>query len=164
MNILDIIVLVCLAIALIHGLSKGFISQAVALVSLVLGVWLSYKFSNLVSGWLEPYLCVSKTVLQVIAFALILIAVVIGLNLLGKALTGLVKLVMLGWLDRILGIVFALFKAALAIGLVFILMDTLYSALQASRPKFIADSVLYPSIKNLADAVFPYLKIMIFNK
>ena len=72
MNTLDIIILLCFVPALISGISKGFIEQAIALVSLVLGAWLAYRFSALVSSWLEPVLEVSETALNVISFAAIL--------------------------------------------------------------------------------------------
>ncbi len=164
MNTIDIIILICLAIALAHGLSKGFITQAVALVSLVLGVWLSFEFSNVVSCWLEPYISVSGTVLQVISFAVILIGVILALNLAGRALTGLVRLVMLGWLDRMMGIAFSLLKATLLIGVVITLFDMLNSNFALVCPEKIESSVFYKPVKDFADTVFPYLKQMIFNK
>lgn len=164
MNLIDIIILACLGIALVHGLSKGFITQAVSLVSLVLGVWLSFTFSSAVSLWLEPYLDVPGTVLQVISFAIILVAVILCLNLVGRALTGLVKLVMLGWLDKLLGIAFALLKAVLIIGLAFSLFDILNARFELIAPEKLGSSVFYKLVKDLADLMFPYLKQMIFNK
>ena len=121
----DIIILICFLPAIISGIMKGFIEQAVALVSLILGAWLAFKFSTVVSGWLQPYFEVSETVLNVISFVVIMVAVVLVLFVLGKILTGVSKLVMLGWLDRLLGLVFALLKAGLIIGILIILFDTL---------------------------------------
>ncbi|MBR4478681.1 MAG: CvpA family protein, partial [Bacteroidales bacterium] len=121
----DIIILICFLPAIISGIMKGFIEQAIALVSLILGAWLAFKFSTVVSGWLQPYFEVSETVLNVISFAVIMVAVVLVLFVLSKILTGVTKLVMLGWLDRLLGLVFALLKAGLLIGIAIILFDTL---------------------------------------
>jgi hypothetical protein len=45
-NVIDIIILICCVPALVQGFRKGFISQAVSLVSLVLGAWLAFKFSE----------------------------------------------------------------------------------------------------------------------
>ena len=164
MNVFDIIILLCFVPAIIHGLSKGFVVQAVALISLVLGAWLSFNFSIPVSEWLKSFIHASGTILQVIAFVLILAAVLVGLNILGRMLAGMVKLVMLGWLDKLLGIVFALFKTVLAVGLVIILFDTLNSKFQLVPQKTIDSSALYQPVKDVADVVFPYLKKMIFNK
>lgn len=164
MQTLDIIILICFIPAIVRGLSKGFIEQAIALVSLVLGAWLAFKFSEPMGAWLQPYLDVSETVLSVISFAAVALATVLILFLLGRLLTGLVKLVMLGWLDRILGLVFALLKAALAIGLLVILFDTLNLKFEFVDTAKLDASVLYNPIKDLAYVVFPYLKELLFKQ
>ena len=164
MDTLDIIILICFIPAIIRGLQKGFIEQAVALVSLVLGAWLAFRFSSVVSGWLHPYLEVSETVLNVISFAVIVIAVVLILFLLGRLLTGIVNLVLLGWLDRLLGLVFAILKAALIIGLAVVLFDTLNLKFEFVKAEVLDASVLYNPIKDLAYAIFPYLKELIFKQ
>ena len=79
----DIIILICFLPAIISGIMKGFIEQAVALVSLILGAWLAFKFSTVVSGWLQPYFEVSETVLNVISFVVMMVAVVLVLFVLG---------------------------------------------------------------------------------
>ncbi|HBH09665.1 MAG TPA: hypothetical protein DDX40_09745 [Rikenellaceae bacterium] len=164
MNIIDIIILLCCVPAIFRGLSKGFIAQAAALVALVLGAWMSFHFSNVVVGWLEPVMDVSPTVLQAIAFTLILLAVFLALTLAGKMLEGIVKIVMLGWLNKLLGVVFALMKVILAIGLFILLFDSVTTALGINCSKTISGSVLYTPIKDFADAFFPYMKELIFNK
>lgn len=123
MNIIDIIILLCCVPAIFRGLSKGFIAQMAALVALVLGAWMSFHFSNVVVEWLKPVMDVSPAVLQAIAFTIILLGVFFALTLAGKMLEGIVKIVMLGWLNKLLGVVFALLKVVLVIGL-FILLST----------------------------------------
>ena len=138
----DIIILICFLPAIISGIMKGFIEQAIALVSLILGAWLAFKFSTVVSGWLQPYFEVSETVLNVISFAVIMVAVVLVLFVLSKILTGVTKLVMLGWLDRLLGLVFALLKAGLLVGIAIILFDTLNVKFEFVEEKVLDESVL----------------------
>lgn len=164
METLDIIILICFIPGIIRGLQKGFIEQAVALVSLILGAWLAFHFSSLVSDWLHPYLDVSESVLNVISFGLIVIATVIILFLLGRMLTGLVNLVLLGWLDRILGLVFAILKAALIIGLVIILFDTLNVKFEFVKTEVLDASVLYNPLKDISYTIFPYLKELLFKQ
>lgn len=164
MGTLDIIILVCFAPALVRGLSKGFIEQAVALVSVILGTWLAYHFSSMVSEWLKPLLEVSETALNVISFAVIVVAVIVGLFIIGKMLTGLVKLVLLGWLDSLLGLVFALFQAGLLIGLVIIMFDTLNVQFELVDQSILDSSMLYTPIKDAAYIIFPYLKELLFKQ
>ena len=160
----DIIILICFLPAIISGIMKGFIEQAVALVSLILGAWLAFKFSTVVSGWLQPYFEVSETVLNVISFAVIMVAVVLVLFVLSKILTGVTKLVMLGWLDRLLGLVFALLKAGLLIGIAIILFDTLNVKFAFVEEKVLDESVLYAPIRDIAYVIFPYLKELLLKQ
>ncbi|MBQ1618807.1 MAG: CvpA family protein [Bacteroidales bacterium] len=160
----DIIILICFLPAIISGIMKGFIEQAIALVSLILGAWLAFKFSTVVSGWLQPYFEVSETVLNVISFAVIMVAVVLVLFVLSKILTGVTKLVMLGWLDRLLGLVFALLKAGLLIGIAIILFDTLNVKFEFVEEKVLDESVLYAPIRDIAYVIFPYLKELLLKQ
>jgi Uncharacterized membrane protein, required for colicin V production len=163
-NIIDIIILVCCIPALFHGFSKGFVSQAISLIALVLGVWLSFKFSVPFGDWLKSFADLPGTVLHIIAFALILTIVMLVLTLIGKAIEKVVKLAMLGWLNKLLGIVFALLKAVLIIGLVIIIFDAIYNLIPFVSSDTLNESVLYNPIKSIANTVFPFLKELIFNK
>ena len=90
---------ICLAASVIQGLVKGFTDQIIALVSIILGTWAAFKFSDLVCGWAGPYLHMSGQVLHVIVFILMIIAVIVVMHLLGKVIKTSIKFVMLGWLD-----------------------------------------------------------------
>ena len=163
-NVVDIIILICCVPALVQGFRKGFISQAVSLVSLVLGAWLAFKFSEPVGEWLKSFADVNGVILQVLSFSLIFLVVYLILLLLGKLAQNLVKVVMLGWLDKLLGMTFALLKMLLALGLVIICIDAINSTLSLIPSETLDDSVLYHPIKSAADVVFPYLKELIFHK
>jgi len=163
-NIIDIIIVCCCVPAVIHGLSKGFVSQAFSLVALILGVWLSFKFSNAVGEWLVTYIDLPSTVIHVIAFALIMLVVMLITHLAGKAVEGVLKVVMLGWLNKLLGIVFALLKAVLIIGLVIILFEAINNTFPIVPSKTMEESIFYGPVKDLANLIFPYLKELIFKK
>lgn len=164
MNVIDIIILLCCVPAIFRGLSKGFIAQVAALVALVLGAWMSFHFSNAVVEWLKPAVDVSPAVLQALAFTLILVVVFLALTMAGKMLEGVVKIVMLGWLNKLLGVVFSLLKVLLAIGLFILVFDSVTNALEIDCSKTTGGSVFYSPIKEAADVFFPYMKELIFNK
>ena len=164
MNILDIIILICLVPAIIQGIRKGFISQAISIISLIAGVWASAKFANAVGVWLAQYITASEQALKLTAFALILLAVFLVLGLIGKALDGIIKLIMLGWLNRLLGVAFSLAKCILGLGLLAMVFNSLNASFDLVKPEVLSDSVLYPIIKDIADNVFPYLKSLLSLK
>ena len=158
MNILDIILLICFVPAIIQGLRKGFISQAISLISIILGVWASSRFSAIISEWIAQYISASDQVLKIISFTLILIAVFIILGLVGKLLEGIFKLVTLGWVNRVLGLVFALAKAFIIVGILIMVFNSLNDTFELVKPSVMKDSVLYPYINQATNEIFPYIK------
>ena len=164
MATLDIILLICFIPGIIRGISKGFLEQALSLAGIVLSVWAAFKFSALVCGWLKPYLSLSETTLNVVAFALILIAVSIVVLLVAKLLTKVLEMSMLGWLDKILGLAFALVVNGLLLGVFIILFDTLNLKFGFVKPEVLDGSVVYTTLRDFCYLVFPYLKAFFFKQ
>lgn len=162
MSPVDIVLILCFLPSIKTGLTRGFVSQAAAIISLILGVWLSFRFSTAVSAWLGTYIEVSPQVLQVIAFVLIIILVILLLQLIAKIVSGILDLVLLGWADRLLGFVFALLKGALVIGVVIMLFNTINNLYTFVPEEVLGASVLYPPLKMFAYTVFPYFKELLF--
>lgn len=162
MSIIDIILLICFVPAVINGIRKGFISQVISIVSIIAGVWVSYEFSTIVAEWVGQYIQASENVLHLVAFALIMVGVFLLLALLARLIEGLVNFVMLGWLNKLLGVVFALIKSGLIIGLVIMAFNSLNNNFHLVDDQLLADSILYTPLKDIAYTVFPYLKSMIF--
>ena len=162
MNILDIILLICFIPALVQGIRKGFIAQAISIISIIVGIWASARFADVVAGWVAQYITASEQVMKVVAFALILIVVFFLLGLIGKMLEGIFNFVLLGWLNKLLGVVFALLKTALIVGLVIMAFSSLNDTFSLVKPETLSQSVLYSPLKNTANDVFPYLRDIIF--
>ncbi len=161
MNILDIILLICFIPALVQGIRKGFIAQAISIISIIVGIWASARFADVVAAWVAQYITASEQVMKVVAFALILIVVFFLLGLLGKALEGIFNFVLLGWLNKLLGVVFALLKTALIVGLVIMAFSSLNDTFHLVKEEVLNESVLYPPLKKVAFDVFPYIKDML---
>lgn len=161
MNILDIILLICFIPALIQGIRKGFIAQAISIISIIVGIWASARFADVVAAWVAQYITASEQVMKIVAFALILIVVFFLLGLIGKALEGVFNFVLLGWLNKLLGVFFALLKTALIVGLVIMAFSSLNDSLHLVKEEVLNESVLYPPLKKVAFDVFPYIKDML---
>ena len=164
MATLDIILLVCFLPGIIRGLSKGFLEQALALAGIVLSVWAAFRFSGLVATWLKPYVDFSETTVNVIAFALILVVMSLVVLLVAKLLTKVVEMAMMGWLDKTLGLVFALAVNALVIGVFIVLFDTINVKFNLVKPEVLDGSVVYTTLRDLCYLVFPYLKSFFFKQ
>ena len=164
MATLDIILLICFIPGIIRGLSKGFLEQALALAGVVLSVWAAFRFSGLVCTWLKPYADLSETTLNVVSFALILIVMSLLVLLVAKLLTKVVEMAMLGWVDKILGLVFALVVNALVIGVFIILFDTINLKFNLVKPEVLDGSIVYTTLRDVCYFVFPYLKAFFFKQ
>jgi membrane protein required for colicin V production len=158
MNILDIIILICLIPAVIQGIRKGFISQMISIISLIAGIWASVRFADLASQWLSQYITASDQVLKISSFIMIMVLIFIALALIGKMLEAAIKLIMLGWLNRLLGMCLSLLKCVLILGLIAVAFNSLNETFGFVKSEYLADSTLYPIIRNIADVIFPYLK------
>lgn len=158
MNILDIILLVCFIPAIISGLRKGFIAQVVAIISIVLGVWLSVKFATLVGSWISQWIEASPQLINIISFAIIFIAVAVLLFTIGKLIEATIKIIMLGWLNKLLGVLFSMLKCILIIGFLIIVFEAINDAFGLVPESYLSDSLLYAPFRDIADSVFPLFK------
>ncbi len=163
MNIIDIILLLCFIPAIINGIRKGFISQVISLLSLILGAWLSYKFATMVGAWLGKWIETSQELLNVISFIIIFVIVAAVLYAVGKILEKTIKIIMLSWLNKLLGVVFSVLKCAIIVGIVVILFDAINGVIPMVSKEHVDGSVLYGPLKEVVYSVFPYFKNLLLN-
>ncbi|MDX9782622.1 MAG: CvpA family protein [Bacteroidales bacterium] len=161
LNTADIIILICLIPALFAGFMKGFVRQVAAVLALILGVWAGYHFSDFVSNKLISWISVNQNILNIISFAVIFIGVLILVNLAGKAIEGLVKLVLLGWLDKLLGIVFAIIKYAFILSILIYILESVDELFRFLPEETLKESILYGYLSKIAPVIFPYLKNLV---
>ncbi|MBR6346403.1 MAG: CvpA family protein [Bacteroidales bacterium] len=164
MNTLDIVLLVLFVPAIIRGLSKGFLEQAIGMIAIVASVWAAFKFSKVAVLWVAPYLNMNETLLNVLVFASLLILVSLALVLIGKLITKIIELAMLGWLDKLLGLVFSILLTGLVLGIVIILIDTLNVKFGFINSEILDASVIYGLLRNYAYALFPFLKQLLLKQ
>ena len=158
-NPVDIILLLCFVPAIIVGVMKGFVRQLAGVAALILGIYCSYKFSGYVSTKIAPWIDANQSVVNIIAFIVTFLAVLIVVILIGRAAEGIVKISMLGWLDKLLGVIFAIIKTAFIISMLIFLVDTLNGMWHMFPKEKFADSEVYNLLRALAPKVFPYLKL-----
>lgn len=158
MAILDIILLICFIPGIVTGLSKGFVKQVVEFVAILLGAWAAFHFSSTVTVWMAQYIKADEVVLHVISFIVIVIVIALILNLLAGLLTKVLNIIALGWLNRLLGLVFGILKVALILGLIIMAFEGLNQSMELVKPGSLDNAVVYNTLKDIAQQVFPYLK------
>ncbi len=114
MNWLDIVILVVVAIATFLGLRIGIIKAVLSLAGLIVGIILAGLYYVPLSERL-PFIP-QADVAKVVAFAIILIGVMVIVSVLAKLLKWAASAVMLGWVNRLGGAAFGLVLGALLCG------------------------------------------------
>ena len=114
MNWLDIVILVPLVIAALIGLKIGLIKAVLSLAGVVVGVILAGRFYMPLSEQLTfiPQAGVAK----IVAFAIILIGVMVIAAILARLLKWAASIMMLGWVNRLGGAALGLLLGAIAFG------------------------------------------------
>lgn len=163
MSTLDIIILLLFVPGIIRGLSKGFLEQSISLVGVIVSAYLAYRFSGAACRVLAQYITVSETLLQVIGFAVVLVAALLGVILLSKLVTKVVEMASLGWLNKALGFAFSVFTTALILSIIIILFDTVNIKFELVKGDSLDKSVLYGHLKDFGYFIFPYLKQLLMK-
>ncbi|MAW95865.1 MULTISPECIES: CvpA family protein [unclassified Leeuwenhoekiella] len=155
MNYLDIILGVILLIGLYKGIKNGLLIEIASLLALILGVYGAIHFSFYAADYLNERTDWEPATLNLIAFALTFIVIVLIISLAGKLLTKLASIIMLGILNKILGGAFGLLKSAFILSVILMFVSSITERLNLIDEETKDSSVLYPIVKPLAPAILP---------
>ena len=150
-----------LAASLLQGLFKGFTEQVIAIIAIIAGTWAALKFTDLVCTFLQPYLGAPAGFLKVLVFTMMLVLVILLFKLLCKLVKASINFVTLGWLDRLLGAVFGLLKAAIVLGILTVLFTSLNNTFHLVGEETLSRSPIFIHLRDASLAVLPYLKNLI---
>ena len=158
MGFLDIILGVLLAIAMFKGIKNGLFVELASLVSLLLGIYAAVKFSNFMKEFLAGFVKWNPNTIQVVAFILTFILVVIAVSLLGKFLTGIADLAFLGWLNSLGGGFFRVLKTILIIGIVFKVFEKINYHNFLAKKETLDNSLFYNPIQKITGYLYPSIE------
>jgi membrane protein required for colicin V production len=107
--IIDIIFLILLVLAIIKGISRGFIVAIFSFFAIIIGVAAAMKLSYIVANWLQHSFNTGQEWLPVLSFLIVLIGVIFLVRWIANLIQAAIKIAMLGWLNKLGGIVLYLF-------------------------------------------------------
>ena len=87
-----------------------------------------------------------------------LVLVLLVVMFVAKLITAAVEKASLGWLNKVLGLVFSIAVSAVVIGLIIIMFDTVNVKFGLVKGPVLQESLLYGALKDFGYFVFPYLK------
>ena len=152
MNYLDIAIAVPLLYGLIKGVANGLIKEITGLLSLVIGIYISVNFSNLLEPHLSGIFDNYEKFKPIIAFAVLFVATILIIKLIGTLANKLTKALALGFISRIFGAVFGLLKLALVVSFL-LTMEARFELISNDTKQ---SSQLYQPTSNLLEILTPY--------
>lgn len=159
--IIDIIFLVVIVAAIIKGFRKGLVVAVFSLLAFVIGLAAALKLSAVVAGMLDEKTDISSKWLPVLSFAIVFIAVVISVNLLGKLIEKSLELAFMGWMNHVGGMVFYVLIYTFIFSIALFYADQLHFIGEGTRKSSMAYSYIEPMAPVILDwlsYIFPFLK------
>lgn len=157
MGVIDIVLGVLILLGLVRGFLKGLFVEIASLIALVAGVYGAIHFSNYASAFLESKVEWNEKTINVVAFAITFVVILLAITLVGKALTKLADFASLGILNKLLGAVFGGLKIALILSVVLIVFDKMNKTIPFASKDDLESSMLYHPVKSLAPSILPSL-------
>jgi membrane protein required for colicin V production len=135
MNILDIIFLILIGLSIIYSFIRGLVRELFSLLAIILGFFGATYGYLAMANWLRRWMG-NETLAQVLGFAILFFLIALGLGLLGRALSRLLKKMDLSWADRMGGAAFGFIKAIFLIAIILLVL----TAFLPSRSKLLSES------------------------
>ena len=157
MNIVDIIVLILLIYAIIRGFVKGFIKEISGMIALVIGLIGSLKFSTVLGKKIGPYLDFNTKSIQIISFILLFLVIIYSISLLAKMITKTLKLIALGWINRILGGLFGFLKWLIILSAFILFFKEVNEVITVLPKSSFNASKSYPFLKEFGNFLFDWV-------
>ncbi len=156
MTTLDIFLLVPFLYAAFKGITKGFLVQAGTLVALIVGMFVAYKFSAWLGDWMQTHWKIAGKVAYYASFALLFLAVLVGMYFLTRAIEQMIKSMALNWLNRLAGFVFATLKMALIVSTLIYIFEAINQKMKIIDKRTTNESIVYRYVQPVAPKAFDF--------
>jgi membrane protein required for colicin V production len=158
MSFLDIILGALLAFSLYKGFKNGLFVEVASFISLLLGIYLAIKFSSLMKDIIAKHVSWNPTNIQVTAFILTFILVVVAVYLLAKFLTGVADFAQLGLINKLGGAFFRILKTILIVSIFIAFFEKINFDNTFAKKETLDRSIFYNPIKKVAAFVYPSIE------
>lgn len=129
-----------------------------SLAALLLGIFGAIKLRPVFASLLDSLFDISPEFMNVIAFSVAFVSIVLVVHLVAFVIEKLVKAVALSFVNRLLGMAFGFLVTAFVISMILWPVNQINEERQIIKPERTEGSILYRPLSNFAPTVFPYLK------
>jgi membrane protein required for colicin V production len=148
MNITDYLVIAAVIGSALIGSMRGFLREAIALVTWILALFIAWHFSDLVAPHLGGLLAGNPVATWAARVIIAVLLLLLGTGI-GITLAHFVRLSIFSGMDRFLGFVFGLFRGLVMLGVFVILAQVL----RLDGERWWRQSVLMPYGESIANGL-----------
>lgn len=159
--LIDIIFAIIMVLAIFKGYRRGLIVGLFSFIAIIIGLAAAMKLSAVVAGYIGDAVNVSAKWLPILSFAIVFLIIIFLVKLGAKAIERTVQFVMLGWVNKLGGIIL---YAGLYI-IVFSVIIFYAEQIHLVKPDTISNSATYTFIQpwgpraiNAFGAIIPIFK------
>lgn len=161
---LDIILVIPFLWAIFRGFTKGFVRQLASLGALILGIYGATKLSGLAGGYISKKFEVAEKLANYTSFVIIFILILILVYFISKMVQDAIKSTPAGPIDKILGVLFAVLKTTLIVGVFLTLFEVVNRKLDLVEQRETEKSFLYKPLAGVVPFVFPSMRFEMREK
>lgn len=155
MNTIDIVFGIILILGAIQGFRKGLFVELASLIGLIAGIFGAIHFSHFVGDWLAEKTSWSEQVINLTAFAITFIIIVVVISMAGKLLTKIADFAMLGIINKIAGALFSVLKYAFLLSVVIMFLNAANRRIGFISEEAMEESVLFEPVRSVAPMILP---------
>jgi len=150
---IDSIAVVLVILAVIKGLRKGFVVAVFSFLAFIIGLAAALKLSAVVAQYLGNNTNISQRFVPILAFIIVFLIVAFFVRLGAKAIESALRLAMLGWLNKIGGIVFYLLLYFFIFSIVLFYATQLHIIRLQTEQTSVTYPLIYPMAPVIIDAL-----------
>lgn len=160
MTQIDYIIIAPIIFGVLLGLFRGFFRELASLICVFIALFATRYFGEDVAIFLSKHISIEPQISKSVSTAIVFIAVIIGVKLLASILTKLSETLMIGWLNRIFGMVLGGVKWLLIVSL-FLNILSFFTDKNNNQNRR-KESRLYNPTKNILLNIIPLLNFQEF--
>lgn len=150
-NWLDLVFIIMIGTAAVRGFQRGFFVEIGSLIALWLGVYAAIHFSGYIAAWLD--LGVER---EIFSFLVTFLLVLVLVHLVARALTAVIEIALLGWANKLAGVLIAMLRSAFVLSIVLNILIA-YTDSRIPPQHLREGSALHHPIRSFAPLVLPQL-------
>ena len=158
MNFFDALICVPLIYGAWTGFRKGLIFEVAMIIGLIAGVYLGFKFSDLIFNFLSGLIDVNRIVLHITSFLIVFATILIIFIFYARLMEAVLKITSLNLINKLAGMLLGVVKFAFAVSVIFSLIKPFEGKMDLIPEQSRKESFLYPYILKTSSFISPVIQ------